>query len=290
MFFERGQAMVLSDRDIRRYMDEDRIVVRPRDDSCIQPASVDIHLDNVVRVFRHWQAPHYIDVRNSLEGLTELVHIKQGTNFSLAPQQFVLGSTEEHIEVPIDLMARLEGKSSLGRIGLLIHSTAGYIDPGWKGKLTLELYNVSSMPILLYGGMKISQISFHKLTSPAERPYGSRELGSKYQNQSGPTPTRFYLEFSTAELVSIPAVPRRRRDANPEGRRNNLREWLNSSDDFQGNIGQFARVLGVPQKTVEDWIYRDVIPSGKHRDRLFALTALSEFARRQSGGQAKLLG
>lgn len=201
--------MVLSDRSIREELACGRIVIKPMDESCIQPASVDIHLDSAIRIFRPWKPPYYIDLRQELDQLTEIEEIPQNGHFALGPGQFVLGSTVEHVELPDDIIGRLEGKSSLGRIGLLIHATAGYVDPGWKGKLTLELSNVSAMPILLYPGMKISQISFHRMTTPADRPYGSPGLGSKYQGQDAPTPTRFYQEFtqeSTASQASDPVT------------------------------------------------------------------------------------
>ena len=151
--------MVLSDRTIRRELDEGRIVVDPIDLDDIQPASIDLHLDNRFLVFSNSRRP-YIDVRESQADLTEEVKIQGDEQFILHPGEFVLGSTLEHIELPDDLVARLEGKSSLGRIGLLIHSTAGFVDPGWSGRLTLELSNVARLPIALYHGMKIGQISF----------------------------------------------------------------------------------------------------------------------------------
>ena len=186
--------MVLSDRTIRREIAEGRIVVNPVDPDDIQPASIDLHLDNRFLVFSNSRRP-YIDVREPLDNLTERVEIDGTTPFMLHPGEFVLGSTQEHIELPDDLVARLEGKSSLGRIGLLIHSTAGFVDPGWQGRLTLELSNVARLPIALYQGMKIGQISFLRLSEPAERLYGSPELGSKYQGQSGPTASRFHRDF-----------------------------------------------------------------------------------------------
>lgn len=189
--------MVLSDRTIREEIAKGRIIIRPLGDGCIQPASVDIHLDRQVLVFRNNRVP-YVDIRASTEKLTEKVMMGDDDPFMLHPGEFILGSTLEHVEVPDDLVARLEGKSSLGRIGLLIHSTAGYVDPGWKGHLTLELSNVSNLPITLYYRMKIGQISFLRLTAPAERLYGSAELGSKYQGQQGPTPSRVYEEFKQA--------------------------------------------------------------------------------------------
>ncbi len=186
--------MVLSDRTIRREIAEGRIVVNPIDLADIQPASIDLHLDNRFLVFSNSRLP-YIDVREPLDNLTEPVQIDDGTPFMLHPGEFVLGGTQEHIELPDDLVARLEGKSSLGRIGLLIHSTAGFVDPGWQGRLTLELSNVARLPIALHQGMKIGQISFLRLTEPAQRRYGSPELGSKYQGQSGPTASRFHRDF-----------------------------------------------------------------------------------------------
>lgn len=186
--------MVLSDRSIKEEIAKGRIVIEPLDPSCIQPASVDVHLDHRLLVFRNSRRP-YIDIKQDLEDLTEPVEVAAEAPFILHPGEFVLGSTLEHIEVPEDLVARLEGKSSLGRIGLLIHSTAGYVDPGWKGHLTLELSNVSKLPITLYYGMKIGQLSFLRLTTPAERLYGSPELGSKYQGQREPTASRIYQDF-----------------------------------------------------------------------------------------------
>ena len=186
--------MVLSDRTIREEMAKGRIVVRPLGDGCVQPASVDLHLDRNVLVFRNNRVP-YVDVRSTNYRLTDMVTMGNDDPFMLHPGEFVLGSTLEHVEVPDDLVGRLEGKSSLGRIGLLIHSTAGYVDPGWKGHLTLELSNVSGLPITLYHRMKIGQISFLKLTTPADHLYGSAELGSKYQGQTDPTPSRVHMDF-----------------------------------------------------------------------------------------------
>ncbi len=184
--------MILSDRTIREEIDAGRIVIDPFDPSCVQPSSVDLHVDNQFRVFANSRYP-YIDVKEEMPDLTELVEVKPDEPFILHPGEFVLGSTAERIGIPNDLVARLEGKSSLGRLGLLIHSTAGYVDPGWDGYLTLELSNVANLPITLYPGMKIGQISFFKLTTPADVPYGA--AGNKYQGQRGPTPSRFFREF-----------------------------------------------------------------------------------------------
>ena len=187
--------MVLSDRTIKEELEKGRIVIEPLDPADIQPASVDLRLDRKLLVFSNSRRPH-IDVKMGLDDLTEIVEIGDDAPFILHPGEFVLGSTLEHIELPSDLVARLEGKSSLGRIGLVIHSTAGFVDPGWKGHLTLELSNVARLPITLYHGMKIGQISYLRLTTPADRLYGSAELGSKYQGQTEPTASRFSLEFS----------------------------------------------------------------------------------------------
>jgi len=187
---------VLSDRSIREQLAAGRIVLDPLDESCIQPASVDVHLDRLFRVFlNHTMA--VIDVKQDLSQLTELVEVGDGGVFVLHPGEFVLGSTSERIGASDDLVARVEGKSSLGRLGLLIHSTAGFIDPGFDGHITLELSNVANLPITLHPGMKIGQISFLEMTTPADVPYGSGRLGSKYQGQRGPTPSRYWENFTT---------------------------------------------------------------------------------------------
>ena len=187
--------MVLSDHTIKEELEKGRIVIDPLDPADIQPASVDLRLDRQILVFSNSRRPH-IDVRMGMDDLTETVRIEDEIPFILHPGEFVLGSTLEHIELPDDLVARLEGKSSLGRIGLVIHSTAGFVDPGWKGHLTLELSNLARLPITLYYGMKIGQISYLRLTTPADRLYGSEGLGSKYQGQTVPTASRFSQEFT----------------------------------------------------------------------------------------------
>jgi dCTP deaminase len=187
--------MVLSDRTIKEELAKGRIVIEPLDPSDIQPASVDLHLDKKLLVFRNTRQP-YIDVRKDLPDLTEIEEIPDDTPFILHPGEFVLASTMESVTLPDDVVARLEGKSSLGRIGLLIHSTAGYVDPGWSGHLTLELSNVANLPVTLYYRMKIGQISFLRLTTPADNLYGSPVLGSKYQGQVEPTASRFFKDFS----------------------------------------------------------------------------------------------
>lgn len=186
--------MILSDVTIREEIAAGRIVIDPFDETCVQPSSVDLHVDSRFRVFANSRYP-YIDVRREMPELTELVEVGPGEPFILHPGEFVLGSTLERVALPDDLVARLEGKSSLGRLGLLIHSTAGYVDPGWDGYLTLELSNVANLPITIHPGMKIGQISFFRLTTPAAAPYGSAGVRSKYQGQRGPTPSRFFEEY-----------------------------------------------------------------------------------------------
>jgi dCTP deaminase len=187
--------MVLSDRTIREEIALGRIIIEPLDPACIQPASVDVHLDKKLLIFETRRPPFFIDVKQNLHDLNELVEIDDDKPFYLPPGEFVLASTLEDIVLPNDIVGRLEGKSSLGRIGLLIHSTAGYVDPGWRGHLTLELSNVAKLPITLYSGMKIGQISFLRLTAAAERLYGDENLNSKYQGQVEPTASRFYQDF-----------------------------------------------------------------------------------------------
>ncbi|HEY4948106.1 MAG TPA: dCTP deaminase [Acidimicrobiales bacterium] len=185
--------MVLSDRSIREALAAGHIKIDPFDDACIQPSSVDLHVDQYFRLFRN-HSSRVIDVREDQEDLTELVDVGEDP-LILHPGEFVLGSTTEKVSLPDDLVARLEGKSSLGRLGLLIHSTAGFVDAGWDGHLTLELSNVANLPITVYPGMKIGQISFLQMTTPAEHPYGSEGLRSKYQGQWGPTPSRYSDNF-----------------------------------------------------------------------------------------------
>ena len=186
--------MILSDHTIREELKAGRVVIDPLDESCIQPSSVDLRLDRLFRVFLNHTMP-VIDVKQDLEDLTRLVKIDEGEAFILHPGEFVLGSTYERVTLPDDLVGRIEGKSSLGRLGLLIHSTAGFIDPGFSGHITLELSNVANLPITLYPGMKIGQVSFLRMTTPADVPYGSARVGSKYQGQRGPTPSRYWENF-----------------------------------------------------------------------------------------------
>jgi dCTP deaminase len=188
--------MVLSDTTIARLLAEGRIEIEPYDASLLQPSSVDVRVDRLFRVF-HNNRYAFIDVKVEQAELTELVEVED-RSFILHPGEFVLGSTLERIKLPDDLVARLDGKSSLGRLGLLIHSTAGFIDPGWDGHVTLELSNVANLPITIYPGMKIGQISFMQMTEPAATPYGSASIGSKYKGQRGPTASRYWQNFESS--------------------------------------------------------------------------------------------
>ncbi len=186
--------MILSDRSIKEAIEAKRIIIDPLDMSCIQPSSIDVKVSNLFRVFRN-HTTAIIDVKKDLTDLTELVEMKGDEPFVLHPGEFVLGSTLERVAIANDLVARVEGKSSLGRLGLLIHSTAGFIDAGFDGHITLELSNVANLPITIYPSMKIGQVSFMTMTTPAEKPYGSGTSGSKYQGQRGPTPSRYFENF-----------------------------------------------------------------------------------------------
>jgi dCTP deaminase len=188
------RPVVLSDRSIKSEVAAQRILIEPFDESLVQPSSVDVRVDRKFRVFHNNRYP-YIDVRKPMDDLTELIEISDDEPFVLHPGEFVLGQTLETITLPNDIVARLEGKSSLGRLGLLIHSTAGFVDPSWKGNLTLELSNVANLPITIYYGMPIGQISFMRMDAPVEHPYGTTQVGSKYQGQDEPTPSRFYRNF-----------------------------------------------------------------------------------------------
>lgn len=189
-----GAAVILSDRTIKEAIASGRIVIDPFEESYVQPSSIDLRVDRFFRVFENHRYP-YIDPKAPQEDLTTLVETEDDEPFILHPGEFVLGSTLERVGLGEDIVARLEGKSSLGRIGLLIHSTAGFVDPGFDGYLTLELSNVANLPIAIYPGMKIGQISFYQLTTAAEHPYGSDGAGSKYQGQRGPTPSRVHQDF-----------------------------------------------------------------------------------------------
>jgi len=194
-------VVILSDRTLREQLNAGRIVIDPLDETLIQPSSIDVRISNLFRVFRN-HTRGVIDVKQDLTDLTELIEMPASLDgndtaaFMLHPGEFVLGSTLERVGVPGDLVGRVEGKSSLGRLGLMIHSTAGFIDAGFDGHITLELANVASLPITLYPGMKIGQISFMEMTSPADKPYGQGATGSKYQGQRGPTPSRYFENFT----------------------------------------------------------------------------------------------
>jgi dCTP deaminase len=187
--------VILSDRTLREQIAAGRIVIDPYDEACVQPSSIDVKISHLFRVFRNHTA-RVIDVKHDMTDLTELVEIPADGVFMLHPGEFVLGSTVERIGVPDDLVARIDGKSSLGRLGLIIHSTAGFIDPGFDGHVTLELTNIATLPITLYPGMKVGQVSFMRMTTAADEPYGRGAKGSKYQGQLGPTPSRYFENFN----------------------------------------------------------------------------------------------
>jgi dCTP deaminase len=191
--------VLLSDRDIRTEVDKGRVVLDPYDSEMVQPSSVDVRLDRYFRVFENHRYPH-IDPAENQPDLTRLVEPPGEEPFVLHPGEFVLASTYEIVTLGDDISARLEGKSSLGRLGLLTHSTAGFIDAGFSGHVTLELSNVATLPIKLWPGMKIGQLCFFALSSPAEEPYGSGRTGSRYQGQRGPTPSRSYLNFHRTKI------------------------------------------------------------------------------------------
>jgi dCTP deaminase len=191
--------VLLSDRDILSEIDAQRVALDPFDAAMVQPSSVDVRLDRFFRVFENHRYPH-IDPAQDQPDLTRLVEPEADEPFILHPGEFVLGSTYEVVTLPDDVAARLEGKSSLGRLGLLTHSTAGFIDPGFSGHVTLELSNVATLPIKLWPGMKIGQLCFFRLSSPSEHPYGSEKYGSRYQGQRGPTPSRSAKNFHRTQV------------------------------------------------------------------------------------------
>ena len=191
--------MLLSDRDILSEIDDKRVALEPFDPAMVQPSSIDVRLDQFFRVFENHRYPH-IDPAEDQPDLTLEVSPDGDEPFILHPGEFVLGSTYEVVTLPDDVAACFEGKSSLGRLGLLTHSTAGFIDPGFSGHVTLELSNVATLPIKLWPGMKIGQLCLFRLSSPAEHPYGSARYGSRYQNQRGPTASRSALNFYRARI------------------------------------------------------------------------------------------
>ena len=186
--------MVLSDRSIREEIESGRIVIDPYREDLVQPASIDQRVESKYRVCNNSRSPSS-DVKQPMEDLTELVTTEEDEPFILHPGEFVLGQTLERVTLPNDLVARLEGKSSLGRLGLLIHSTAGFVDAGFHGNLTLELSNVANLPITIYHGMPIGQLSFMRMDHAVSNPYGDGENRSKYQGQAEPTASRYYLNF-----------------------------------------------------------------------------------------------
>ncbi len=191
--------MLLSDRDIKAEISAGRVALEPYTESMIQPSSIDVRLDRWFRVFENHKYP-YIDPSQEQPDLTRMIEPEGDEPFVLHPGEFVLGSTFEVVSLPDDVAGRLEGKSSLGRLGLLTHSTAGFIDPGFSGHVTLELSNVANLPIVLYPGMKIGQLCLFRLSSPAEHPYGSEKYGSRYQGQRGPTPSRSFANFHRTQV------------------------------------------------------------------------------------------
>jgi len=192
--------VLLSDGDIRAEVDAGRVSLEPYAPELVQPSSIDVRLDRMFRVFENHRYPH-IDPAEEQPELTRMVQPTGDEPFILHPGEFVLGATFERVALPDDLVGRLEGKSSLGRLGLLIHSTAGYVDPGWEGTLTLELSNVANLPIKLYDGMKIGQISFQRLSSPVEVGYGDERIGSKYRGQTDPTASRYHADFDRGRVI-----------------------------------------------------------------------------------------
>ncbi|GAA2049729.1 MULTISPECIES: dCTP deaminase [Microbacteriaceae] len=196
--------MLLSDRDIKAELGAGRISLEPFEAEMVQPSSIDVRLDRFFRLFDNHKYP-FIDPAEDQPELTRFVEVDADQPFILHPGEFVLGSTFELVSLPDDVAARLEGKSSLGRLGLLTHSTAGFIDPGFSGHVTLELSNVATLPIKLWPGMKIGQMCFFRLSSAAERPYGSAEYSSRYQGQRGPTASRSYLNFHRTDVSTTEA-------------------------------------------------------------------------------------
>lgn len=251
--------MVLSDKDIKEEIARGRIKIEPFNPALIQPASVDICLGKEFRIFTNTREA-FIDVRTKSPDLVRPREIDELQPFTLKPGMFVLASVFEKISLPNDIAGRIDGKSSLGRLGLLVHATAGWVDPGYQGHLTLELSNAVNLPIKLYYGMRIAQISFIRLTSPVENPYGSSKLRSKYQGEIEPTPSKYYEYYDNASLESN-AI---------------LREWLRGSK-FSGNVRLFAKALNVNLKTVENWFYRGAEPSESNKLKIFQLTQLPQF-------------
>ena len=191
--------MLLSDRDIKAEIDSGRVRLQPYDEAMVQPSSIDVRLDKYFRLFDNHKYP-FIDPAEEQPDLTRLIEVGRDEPFILHPGEFVLGSSFEIVTLPDDLAARLEGKSSLGRLGLLTHSTAGFVDPGFTGHVTLELSNAATLPIKLWPGMRVGQLCFFRLSSPTEHPYGSAKYGSRYQGQRGPTASRSFQNFHCSDV------------------------------------------------------------------------------------------
>jgi dCTP deaminase len=191
--------VLLSDRDIKAEIDGGRVRLEPYDQAMVQPSSIDVRLDKYFRLFDNHKYP-FIDPAEDQPDLTRLIEVARGESFILHPGEFVLGSSFEIVTLPDHLAARLEGKSSLGRLGLVTHSTAGFVDPGFSGHVTLELSNAATLPIKLWPGMKVGQLCFFRLSSPAENPYGSAKYGSRYQGQRGPTASRSFQNFHRSDV------------------------------------------------------------------------------------------
>jgi len=191
--------VLLSDRDIKAEIDGGRVRLQPYDEAMVQPSSIDVRLDKYFRLFDNHKYP-FIDPAQEQPDLTRLIEVERDEPFILHPGEFVLGSSFEIVTLPDDLAARLEGKSSLGRLGLLTHSTAGFVDPGFSGHMTLELSNAATLPIKLWPGMRVGQLCFFRLSSPTEHPYGSAKYGSRYQGQRGPTASRSFQNFHISDV------------------------------------------------------------------------------------------
>lgn len=255
--------MILSDGDIRKSIKSGRLAIDPLDDDAIQPVSVDLTLGNRIRMYREEKA-YLIDIKQDTEEYTEVVEIDELVPFVLHPRQFALGITRERVEVPPDLMGRLDGKSSLGRLGLIVHSTAGFIDPGFKGRIVLEFSNISPLPITLYAGIKIAQISFEELSSRSEKPYGHSSLNSKYQDQDSPVASKYHLNFIAEKSVS------RRRTTTT------LEEWIQKSR-FKGDLQSLSDEMGVPVKTLRNWMSGRNEPNAENRAKIYSFTRLPQY-------------
>jgi len=246
--------VLLSDGDLRKEIANERLVLDPWDPAMLQPSSIDVRLDRYFRVFQNSRYTH-IDPSQQQDELTTPVEPADEEPFVLHPGEFVLGSTFESVSLPDDLAGRLEGKSSLGRLGLLTHSTAGFIDPGFTGHITLELSNVANLPITLWPGMKIGQLCLFRLSSPAERPYGSAGVGSRYQGQRGPTPSRAHLTLHRADTQRSPPRAEMREIAIP-----------GPTDDDFADLYASAPKLGAGGAPGRGWAGRVVASTARWTD------------------------